>query len=40
VQELCVSLVTSGSVEREQGEEEAGELCWDAWSADGSKIFL
>jgi hypothetical protein len=27
VQELCVSLVTSGSVEREQGEEEAGELC-------------
>jgi hypothetical protein len=27
VQELCVSLVISGSVEREEGEEEAGELC-------------
>jgi hypothetical protein len=25
VQELCVSLVASGSVEREEGEEEAGE---------------
>jgi hypothetical protein len=25
VQELCVSLMASGSVEREEGEEEAGE---------------